>query len=98
MLRDRQVAGLVADLQAKALGLAAAKEAAEAAKGVAKLASKAPTIPIAPNLTKPAPRKVKEPMRIAQEVQVGADPTYLDKARNQQDREPFDRERSLERA
>ena len=71
--------GLVAELQAKAFGLAAAKEAAEAAAGVQQLTKKPPTVAVAPALTRPAPRRVQTPIKIVQEVQVGASPNYLDR-------------------
>ena len=71
--------GLVAELQAKAFGLAAAKEAAEAAAGVQQLTKKPPTVAVAPALTRPAPRRVQTPIKIVQEVQAGASPNYLDR-------------------
>ncbi|KAF0695737.1 Aste57867_13473 [Aphanomyces stellatus] len=51
-------------LHAKAFGMAAARENLKQNGGIVRVASKEPTIPIAPNITRPRPRAVPEPIRI----------------------------------
>ncbi len=67
------------ELHSKAHGLVAAKEAKKEAAGITKLAKKKLTVPKAPNITAPRPRKIPEPMKITNDVKTGVDPTYLDK-------------------
>jgi len=61
-----------------AQGIVAKKEEKKAAAGITKLEKKKLTIPVGPNITKPRPRRVPEPMKITNDVKVGAEPTYLD--------------------
>jgi len=66
-----EVQGIIHELQDKSMGLAAAKQASEERRGNNGLASglrTSPTVPNAPNLTKPAPRRVPEPRTIEQMV------------------------------
>jgi hypothetical protein len=66
-------------LLSKAQGLVAAKEEKKAAAGITQLAKKKLTVPKAPNITKPRPRRIPEPMKIENTVKVGPEPTYMDK-------------------
>ena len=66
-------------LNMKASGLAAEKEKSDATAGLKDMPKKSTTIPISPRLTAPAPRAVPQPHRIPQGVQVGKDPTYLER-------------------
>lgn len=68
---------LAAKLDAKALGLVAAAEKAKETAGIPQLSKKKLTVPKEPNITKPRPRRVPEPMRIDNEVKVGPEPEYL---------------------
>ncbi|EQC37839.1 hypothetical protein SDRG_04862 [Saprolegnia diclina VS20] len=61
-------------LHAKAFGMAAARETLKANGGIVRVASKEPTIPIAPNLTKPKPRPIAEPIRIPLEIKANPVP------------------------
>lgn len=70
---------LVAELESKALGVAAAQEEKKAAAGITLLAKKPATVPRAPNITAPRPRRVPEPMRIDNAVKVGPEPTYMER-------------------
>ncbi|ETV67091.1 hypothetical protein H257_16641 [Aphanomyces astaci] len=55
-------------LHAKAFGMAAARESLKQSGGVVRVASKQPTVPVAPNITKPKPRAIPEPTRIPLET------------------------------
>ncbi|KDO26424.1 hypothetical protein SPRG_08227 [Saprolegnia parasitica CBS 223.65] len=66
--------GILDHLHAKAFGMAAARETLKANGGIVRVASKEPTIPIAPNLTKPKPRPIAEPMRIPLEIKANPVP------------------------
>ena len=70
---------LASSLLSKADGLVAAKEEKKAAAGITQLAKKKLTVLAPPNITKPRPRRVPEPMKITNSVHVGAEPTYLDR-------------------
>ena len=66
-------------LATMAQGIVAAAEEKKAKAGITKLAKKKLTVPNPPNITKPRPRKVPEPMKITNDVKVGAEPHYLDR-------------------
>ena len=70
---------LAKSLDAKALGLVAAAEEKKAASGIPSAGSKRLTVPLAPNITKPRPRRVPEPMKITNDVNIGPAPTYLER-------------------
>jgi hypothetical protein len=55
---------ILAHLHAKAFGLVAAREELKKNGGVVRVERKEPTIPIAPNLTKPKPKAIPEPICI----------------------------------
>ncbi|ETW04034.1 hypothetical protein H310_04420 [Aphanomyces invadans] len=63
-----QVEQVLDHLHAKAFGMAAARENLKQNGGVVRVASKEPTVPVAPNITKPRPRPVPEPTRIPLEM------------------------------
>jgi hypothetical protein len=67
------------DLINKAQGMVAAAAEKKAAAGITALAKKKLTVPQGPNITKPRPRRVPEPMKITNGVKRGVEPTYLDK-------------------
>ncbi|KAJ0401952.1 hypothetical protein P43SY_001999 [Pythium insidiosum] len=78
MLKFRaDINALLDQLHAKAFGRAAAKESLRAAGGVAPVEKKAATVPVAPNLTQPRPRKPVEPIRIPQQVKANPVPSSI---------------------
>jgi hypothetical protein len=80
MLQCRgEILGLLDQLYAKAFGRAAAKESLKAAGGVAPVDKKPATVPVAPNITQPRPRKVAEPIRIPQEIKANPVPATLNR-------------------
>mmetsp|Transcript_12226 Transcript_12226/g.15864 ORF Transcript_12226/g.15864 Transcript_12226/m.15864 type:complete len:644 (-) Transcript_12226:584-2515(-) len=87
---------LATKLQHKAFGIARAKEEAEAQRGMTEKSCKPLTVPVAPNITRPRPRKVPEPMRIDQQVKVGPDPVYIENTKSL-DQVHKDKEERLER-
>ena len=72
-----EMSALAESLEAKALGLVAAKEKAKEEAGIPQMSRKKLTVPKAPNITAPRPRRVPEPMKITNDVKVGPEPAYL---------------------
>ncbi|GMH99250.1 hypothetical protein TrST_g2788 [Triparma strigata] len=71
--------GLISKLVSKAQGMVAAQEEKEKKAGITMLKKTKGTVPVPFNITKPRPRRVPEPMRINNDVKVGAEPDYLDR-------------------
>ena len=67
------------EMLAKASGLAAEKDTSEGRAGIPELPKRRLTRPISPRLTKPAPRAVRLPEKIPQEVIAGKDPIYMER-------------------
>ncbi|TYZ59032.1 hypothetical protein PybrP1_005257 [[Pythium] brassicae (nom. inval.)] len=71
------IGGLLQQLHARAFGQATSKESLRQAGGVLPTEKKAPTVPVAPNLTQPRPREAAAPIRIPQEVKATPVPPNL---------------------
>ena len=74
-----RMAVIVERLVVKAQGIVEKEEERKKKAGIRTLDKKKLTIPKGPNITKPRPRRVPEPMKITNDVKVGAEPHYLDR-------------------
>ncbi|OQR98004.1 hypothetical protein ACHHYP_09279 [Achlya hypogyna] len=74
MVFKHDIQGILDHMHAKAFGMAAARETLKQNGGIVRVASKEPTIPIAPNITKPKPRPIAEPIRIPLEIKANPVP------------------------
>ncbi|OQR95489.1 hypothetical protein THRCLA_07818 [Thraustotheca clavata] len=74
LVYQHEIQGILDHLHARAFGMAAAKETLKKNGGIVRVASKEPTIPIEPNITKPKPRAIPEPIRIPLEIKANPVP------------------------
>lgn len=74
---EPEINGLLQQLHARAFGQAASRESLRQAGGVLPVEKKAPTVPVAPNITQPRPRQAMAPIRIPQEVKATPVPSNL---------------------